>query len=98
MVLSYSLKTEYDEETGEIKERKAYLVYRPEKGYVSVDAYTGEVYTERNTWTVNETGKNMAGSGGGILMDSMAMAAHSFRHFMMKVLVMTNAWQSDQWL
>ena len=72
MVLSYSLKTEYDEETGEIKERKAYLVYRPEKGYVSVDAYTGEVYIERNTWTVNETGKNMAGSGGGILMDSMA--------------------------
>ena len=72
MILSYSLKTEYDEETGDIKERKAYLVYRPEIGYVSVDAYTGEVYTERNTWTVNETGKNMAGSGGGILMDSMA--------------------------
>ena len=63
MILSYSLKTEYDEETGEVKERKAYLVYKPEKSYVSVDAYTGKVYFERNTWKVNESAKNLAGGG-----------------------------------
>lgn len=73
MVLSYSLKTEYDEKTGEIKERKAYLVYRPEKSYVSVDAYTGEVYFERNTWSVLEAPKNMlTGGSGGLMNDSAA--------------------------
>lgn len=50
MVLSYRLKTEYDDE-GKIESRKAYLVYTPELGYISVDAETGEVYTERNKWT-----------------------------------------------
>ncbi len=74
MVLSYSLKTEYDEETGKIKSRNAYLVYRPESSYVSVDAYTGQVYNERNTWSVNETNnKNMSagGSVGNIYFDAV---------------------------
>ncbi len=73
MVLSYRLKTEYDEETGELKSRNAFLVYTPEKSYVSVDAYTGKVYTERNTWSVRESFKGMAGGGGsnGVLMDSV---------------------------
>ncbi|MBP3580429.1 MAG: S-layer homology domain-containing protein [Clostridia bacterium] len=63
MVLSYSLKTEYNEETGKVKSRNAYLVYRPENSYVSVDAYTGQVYNERNTWSVKEQNKNMSASG-----------------------------------
>lgn len=73
MILSYRLKNEYDE-NGEIKSRNAFLVYTPEKGYVSVDAYTGKVYTERNTWTVNEKGSLTGGSGGSnkVMMDSMA--------------------------
>ena len=51
MNLSYRLKTEYDD-NGNYVSRKAYLVYTPEKSYISVDALTGEVYTERNTWNV----------------------------------------------
>ncbi len=51
MKLSYQLKTERDDEYRVIS-RKAYLVYRPELSYLSVDAVTGDVYTERNTWNV----------------------------------------------
>lgn len=62
MVLSYKLKTEWDNETGLIKARKAFLVYSPELSYVSVDAVTGEIYTERNTWNVvTEKFDTMAG-------------------------------------
>ncbi len=61
MVLSYKLKTEWDDESGTIKSRKAYLVYSPEISYVSVDAVTGEIYTERNTWDVKETFGTIAG-------------------------------------
>lgn len=51
MNLSYRLKTEYDE-NGKVESRNAYLVYTPETSYLSVDAKTGEVYTERNTWEI----------------------------------------------
>lgn len=70
MVLSYRLKTEYDDE-GNLKSRHAYLVYTPEKGYVSVDAKSGEVYVERNTWTALKA-PSLNSSAGGILMDSVA--------------------------
>ena len=50
MKLSYKMKTEYDDE-GNVKSRKAYLVYSPVLSYISVDAETGKVYTQRNTWT-----------------------------------------------
>lgn len=69
IVLSYKLKTEYDEETGERKSRNAYLVYTPEKSYVSVDAYTGKVYNERSTWSVNEFG--VSGGSGGAANDKL---------------------------
>lgn len=65
MTLSYRLKTEYDDE-GNLISRKAYLVYTPDIGYISVDAESGEVYTERNTW---ETVKR-APTLNGALMDS----------------------------
>lgn len=55
MKLSYKLKTEFDDE-GNLTGRKAYLVYTPEIFYLSVDAKTGKVYTERNTWNVLEKG------------------------------------------
>ena len=55
MVLSYRLKTEYDDE-GKLLSRKAYLIYTPEKGYISVDAQTGKVYLERNTWNTVTSG------------------------------------------
>lgn len=79
MKLSYRLKTEYDDETGKIKSRKAYLVYTPETDYISVDAYTGEVYTERNTWKVND--RYSGGAGGNIngsLFDATTEDAESF--------------------
>lgn len=59
MKLSYRLKNVYDDE-GKLSERKAYLVYSPERSYLSVDAQTGKVYTERNTWSIDTTG----GAGG----------------------------------
>lgn len=68
MVLSYRLKSEYDDE-GNLTSRKAYLVYTPTLSYVSVDAQIGKVYTERNTWQ-EAPSKNMA--MGGIMMDSAA--------------------------
>ncbi len=51
MKLSYKIKHEYDND-GYLKSIKAYLVYTPEVSYVSVDAKTGEIYTERNTWEI----------------------------------------------
>lgn len=71
MVLSYRLKTEYDDD-GNLTSRKAYLVYTPEVGYVSVDAETGEVYTERNTWTVATNAPTLNGASGNIMFDSAA--------------------------
>ena len=68
MTLSYRMKTEYDDD-GKLISRKAYLVYTPTLPYVSVDADTGKVYTERDTWEV-VANKNMA--AGGVLMDSMS--------------------------
>ena len=61
MKLSYKLKTEYDED-GNRTGRTAYLVYTPEVSYLSVDANTGKVYTERNTWNILEKG----GGGGSV--------------------------------
>jgi len=69
MVLSYRLKTEWDNETNTIKERRAYLVYSPEISYLSVDAVTGEIYTERNTWTVNKFGTLTGGSVNSAMKD-----------------------------
>jgi len=54
MKLSYRTKTE-NEVT------KAYLVYTPDRNYISVDAKTGEVYLERDEWidtNVNSSLKN----------------------------------------
>ncbi len=51
MTLSYRLKSEYDEK-GLLKTRKAYLVYTPDVPYVSVDAVSGEIYTQRDTWEI----------------------------------------------
>ena len=71
MNLSYRLKNEYDDE-GKLVDRHAYLIYTPSLSYVSVDAATGKVYTERNTWTAV---KNMASgslSSDRVMMDSMA--------------------------
>jgi hypothetical protein len=36
---------------------KAFLVYHPDKDYVSVDAKTGEVYTTQNEWVDTSNGK-----------------------------------------
>ena len=69
MVLSYRLKTEYDDD-GNLTSRKAYLVYTPETGYVSVDALTGEVYTERNTWNVAKRAPTVNGAAGDLMFDS----------------------------
>lgn len=65
MNLSYRLKTEYDENSGKATSRKAYLVYTPALSYISVDAVTGEIYTQRDTWTV-KTQNSANGSAGGI--------------------------------
>jgi len=69
MILSYRLKYDYDEENDENTTRSAYLVYSPEKSYVSVDAVTGDVYTERNTWSVKDSDY---GAAGGAVSDSTA--------------------------
>ena len=68
MKLSYRLKTEYNED-GKLSDRYAYLVYTPSLSYVSVDAQTGKVYTERNTWTALKAPSSVNGS---IMMDSAA--------------------------
>ncbi|MCR5353841.1 MAG: S-layer homology domain-containing protein [Clostridiales bacterium] len=47
MILSYRIKRDYESKTV-----KAYLVYTPEVGYISVNAETGEICLERNTWNV----------------------------------------------
>ena len=70
MILSYRLRTEYDDE-GNVSERKAYLVYTPALSYVSVDALTGEVYTERTTWEAIKAPSYNSATGG-ILMDSVS--------------------------
>lgn len=51
MNISYRLKNEYSD-NGKLISRKAYLVYTPVLSYVSVDAQTGKIYTERNTWNI----------------------------------------------
>ncbi|MBO4343691.1 MAG: hypothetical protein J5844_03435, partial [Clostridia bacterium] len=59
MKLYYRTKRDY--ESGEVK---AYLVYSPEIGYISVNAETGEICLERNTWNVQteprDSGKYMS--------------------------------------
>lgn len=71
MKLSYRLKSEYDED-GKLESRKAYLVYTPEINYLSVDAKTGKVYTERNTWTVDYTS---GGTNGALKGESDSVGA-----------------------
>lgn len=85
MKLSYRLKTEYDENTGKAMSRKAYLVYTPELSYVSVDAVSGKVYTERNTWTVSNskdqvTNGSASGTLGGVLEDSAESEKSELRY------------------
>ena len=72
MRLSYRLKSEYDAD-GNFTGRTAYLVYTPEKSYLSVDASDGKVYTERNTWTVDKEG----GTGGSVSNSKFNEAADS---------------------
>lgn len=67
MNLSYRLKNEYKD--GKIAERKAYLIYTPEKSYLSVDANTGEVYTQRDSWTVANKSEPGTGSSNGLFGD-----------------------------
>lgn len=62
MSLSYRLKTDFDETTGK-PQYKAYLVYTPDVGYLSVDASSGEVYTERDTWNIRDEAPRYAASG-----------------------------------
>ena len=62
MKLSYRMKTEYDDE-GNVISRQAHLVYTPVLSYISVDAETGKVYTERNTWQAVEAPKFEASMG-----------------------------------
>lgn len=73
MKLSYRLKTVYDDD-GKPTERKAYLVYTPEHSYLSVDAQTGKVYTERNTWSIDTTGA-AGGSNSSAKFETMEDAA-----------------------
>ena len=40
---------------------KAYLAYRPNVSYISVDAKTGEVYTDRTEWKYTSSHENMTG-------------------------------------
>ncbi len=70
MAISYRLRNEYDDE-GNLVSRKAYLVYTPVLSYVSVDAVTGKVYTERTLWEAIKA-PSFNSSAGGILMDSAA--------------------------
>ncbi len=74
MVLSYRLKTEYDE-NGEFTGRKAYLVYTPEKSYLAADAKDGTVYTERNTWTIDKNGSAGGGSSSNSKFNEVADSA-----------------------
>ena len=71
MNLSYRLKNEYDEE-GKLVDRYAYLIYTPSLSYVSVDAATGKIYTERNTWTAVRNSASGSLSSNKVMMDSMA--------------------------
>lgn len=75
MILSYRIKNTYDDETGKLLSRKAYLVYTPEAYYLSVDAVTGEVYTERDTWQVNNERPANAASGGDSKFGAMESTA-----------------------
>ena len=74
MILSYRLKNEYNDK-GELESRRAYLVYTPEKSYISVDAVTGEVYLERNTWSVAEKNMSAGGSSNDKVMGNLTFDA-----------------------
>ncbi len=83
MLLSYKLRTEYDD-NGNKTNRIAYLVYTPEISYLSVDALTGKVYTERNTWSVLATGgagasDKFLGSVNGSLMEDAAESESEYQ-------------------
>lgn len=54
MTLSYRSKTD------EAGKTQAYLVYEPDKGYISVDAQTGEVYLTKSEWQETGEAENMA--------------------------------------
>ena len=75
MILSYRIKNTYDDETGKLLSRKAYLVYTPEMYYLSVDAVTGEIYTERDTWQVNNERPANVASGGDSKFGAMESTA-----------------------
>lgn len=47
-------KTSYTEQKDGSYQTKAYLVYEPEHNYISVDAITGEIYLNKDTWTYSE--------------------------------------------
>lgn len=72
MQLSYRLKNEYDD-NGNLTERKAYLVYTPTKSYLAIDAVTGDIYTERNTWSVVSSDNGASGGDGSFLFAENAM-------------------------
>lgn len=48
----------YDSVTGEYS-KKAFLVYQPNKSYISIDAKTGEVYLTRSEWVEKTSADNM---------------------------------------
>jgi len=72
MELKYLRKYEKD---GENEVIKAYLVYAPNKGYVAIDAKTGEIYETHNEYyDMNEYGGNKLMSNG-VAMDAMEESA-----------------------
>lgn len=72
MELKYLRKYEKD---GEDEVIKAYLVYEPSKGYVAVDAKTGEIYETHNEYhDMDEYGSNKLMSNG-VAMDAMEESA-----------------------
>lgn len=52
LVYRYNYYRIYDNGSNTL-EKKAYLVYEPDPGYISIDAKTGEVYLTRSEW-INE--------------------------------------------
>lgn len=75
MILSYKIKNVYDDD-GKLLSRKAYLVYTPETYYLSVDAVTGEVYTQRDTWKINNEKPSSAASGANSKFEESADLAY----------------------
>ena len=59
MKLTYKINYYNIFENGQNKiSKKAFLVYEPDKGYISVDANTGDIYLTRTEWVEMASGTN----------------------------------------